>query len=236
MKLYYDLHIHSALSPCGDKDMTPNNIVNMSILKGLDVIAITDHNSCGNVRSAMKVAGDKLLVIPGMEIESSEEVHIVSLFPNIEAAERMEEIIRERSNFPDNNSKIFGNQFYMDELDQVVGEEEKLLVSATGLDIYEVIETVKRLGGVAYPAHIDRSSYSVLSNLGFIPPDLEISTVEITAKNRESMIDAYNQYNVITSSDAHYLWDISEKIYCLDTINKNVDEFLSKLSAKIVDF
>ena len=89
MKLYYDLHIHSALSPCGDMDMTPNNIVNMSIIKGLDMIAVTDHNSCGNVRAVMEVAGDRLLVIPGMEVETSEEVHVVCYFPDIERCEKM---------------------------------------------------------------------------------------------------------------------------------------------------
>ncbi len=236
MKLYYDLHIHSALSPCGDMDMTPNNIVNMAVLKELDVIAITDHNTCGNVRSAMKVAGDRILVIPGMEVETSEEVHMVCLFPSIERAEAMEEIIRESSNFPDNKPEIFGNQYYMDENDEITGEEEKLLVSATGLDIYNVVKYVKELGGVSYPAHIDRTSYSVLSNLGFIPPDLEISTVEITSINRESMFDDYKQYNVISSSDAHYLWDISEKNYHLDILDKNVGEILYKLSKKISGF
>ncbi len=236
MKLYYDLHIHSALSPCGDNDMTPNNIVNMSILKGLDVIAITDHNSCGNARSAMKVAEDKIIVIPGMEIETSEEVHMVSLFPTIEAAEKMEEIIKERSTPPDNNPEIFGNQYYMDENDEITGEEERLLVSATGLDIYEVVKYAADLGGISYPAHIDRTSYSVLSNLGFIPPDLKIGTVEITAAKRDELSNSYSQYNVVTSSDAHYLWDISEKNYYLDVMHKNIDEILLKLSEKIVCF
>ena len=232
MKIYYDLHIHSALSPCGDNDMTPNNIVNMSILKGLDAIAITDHNACGNVRAAMKVAEDKIIVIPGMEIETAEEVHMVSLFPDIESAEEMERIIRKNSIPVENKIDIFGNQYYMNENDEIIGEESNLLVTATGLDIYSVVINVKDLGGVVYPAHIDRSSYSVLSNLGFIPPDLNFTTVEITAKKRAEMESAYSDYNVITSSDAHYLWDISEKTYDLDISDKNAGEILSKLSDK----
>ncbi|MGN1092582.1 MAG: PHP domain-containing protein [Monoglobaceae bacterium] len=232
MKIYYDLHIHSALSPCGDNDMTPNNIVNMSILKGLDAIAITDHNACGNVRAAMKVAEDKIIVIPGMEIETAEEVHMVSLFPDIESAEEMERIIRKNSIPVENKVEIFGNQYYMNENDEIIGEEPNLLVTATGLDIYSVVNNVKDLGGVVYPAHIDRSSYSVLSNLGFIPPDLNFTTVEITAKNREKMEPEYSDYDIVTSSDAHYLWDISEKTYNLDICDKNIDEILSKLSDK----
>ena len=232
MKIYYDLHIHSALSPCGDNDMTPNNIVNMSILKGLDAIAITDHNACGNVRAAMKVAEDKIIVIPGMEIETAEEVHMVSLFPDIESAEEMERIIRKNSVPVENKVEIFGNQYYMNENDEIIGEEPNLLVTATGLDIYSVVNNVKDLGGVVYPAHIDRSSYSVLSNLGFIPPDLNFTTVEITAKNRAKMEPEYSDYDIVTSSDAHYLWDISEKTYNLDICDKNIDEILSKLSDK----
>lgn len=232
MKLYYDLHIHSALSPCGDNLMTPNNIVNMSILKGLDVIAICDHNACGNVRAAQAVAGDSLIVIPGMEIETSEEVHMVSLFPTVEAAEEMEKILRSRSTPVPNRPEIFGNQYYMDAEDEIVGEEPNLLVTASGLDIYEAVEEVTGLGGVIYPAHIDRTSYSVLSNLGFLPPDLNVGAVEITAKAREAMQNEYRNFNIVTSSDAHYLGDIAEPVYSLDVLHKNVEEILMILSTK----
>lgn len=229
MKLYYDLHIHSALSPCGDNDMTPNNIVNMAYLKGIDVIAVTDHNSCGNVRAVQRVAEGKLMVIPGMEIETSEEVHILGLFPSIEAAEEMEDVIKACSAAIKNRPEIFGNQYYMDENDEIVGEEERLLVTATGLDIYAAVANILRLGGVPIAAHIDRASYSVLSNLGFIPPNLNIGTVEITSANRDAMIDRYTDYVVLTSSDAHYLGDISERCYSVEVLNRDVREFLSKI-------
>lgn len=229
MKVYYDIHIHSALSPCGDNDMTPNNIVNMALLKGLDVIAVADHNTCRNVKSVMKVAEDRLLVIPAMEIETSEEVHMLTLFPELSMAEEMERILIEKSNSVKNRPEIFGNQYIMNEYDEIIGEEERLLVTATGLDIYEVVRQAQGLGGVAIPAHIDRSSYSVLSNLGFIPPDLKIGTVEITPKNREKMQNEYDKFEVISNSDAHYLWDISERNFALDISNKNICEILSKL-------
>ena len=227
MKLYYDLHIHSALSPCGDNDMTPNNIVNMSILKGLDVIAVTDHNSCGNVRAVQNVAGDNLLVIPGMEIETAEEVHIVCYFKDIEGAEKMQKLVWE--SLPDikNRPEIFGRQLYMNELDEAVGEEEKLLVNATTMDVYSVFENVQKLGGVAVPAHIDRTSYSIISNLGFIMPDLNITAVEITRKNLDKWKAEYDEYNIITNSDAHYLGDIAEKNSYIDC--KNISELFTDL-------
>lgn len=232
MKLYYDLHIHSALSPCGDNDMTPNNIVNMSILKGLDAIAVTDHNSCGNVRAVLKAAGNNLLVIPGMEIETAEEVHIVCYFKDIESAEKMQELVWE--SLPDikNRPEIFGRQLYMNELDETVGEEERLLVNATTLDIYSVFENVQKLGGVAVPAHIDRTSYSIISNLGFIMPDLNITAVEITRKNLDKWKAEYDEYNIITNSDAHYLEDISERENCIEILGKTTKEILDFLCKK----
>ncbi len=233
MRVYYDFHIHSALSPCADGDMTPNNIVNMSIIKGLDAIAVTDHNSCGNVRAVIEAAGDNILVIPGMEIETSEEVHMVALFPDIESAEKMEQILKESAPPIKNRPEIFGNQSYMDKDDNVIGEEERLLVTACGLDIFEVAEKVKGLGGITYPAHIDRESYSVVSNLGFLPPDLPVGSVEITRKSREELSPQYAEFNIITSSDAHYLGDISEKEYHIDILTKNTVEILAKLENKI---
>ncbi len=232
MKRYYDLHIHSALSPCGDEDMTPNNIVNMALLKGLDVIAVTDHNSCGNVRAVTEVAGDRLLVVPGMEIESSEEVHILGYFPTIEVAEKMEELICRNSPSIKNRPEIFGRQLYLDAEDEIVGEEERLLVTASGMTAKEVFHFVRKLGGVAVPAHIDRSSYSMVSNLGFLPPELNIGAVEITGANRESWEKDYPGLMVLTSSDAHYLGDMAEPMWFLDIKDNFIFEILGKLTNK----
>ena len=234
MKLYYDFHIHSALSPCGDNDMTPNNLINMSIIKGLDAVALTDHNACENVRAAAAVAGDKIIFIPGMEVETSEEVHIVTLFPTADAAEEMQRILVDSSPFIPNRPEIFGNQYIMDENDEICGEIGRMLVTASGLDIYTVVAAAKDLGGIAYPAHIDRESYSVLSNLGFIPPDLDISAVEITEKSRTALEGEYsNRYNIITSSDAHYLWDISERNHYIEVSNASVRGILNAISNRL---
>ena len=229
MELYYDLHIHSALSPCGDNDMTPNNIVNMSIIKGLDIIAVTDHNSCGNVRAVMKAAGDKLLVIPGMEVETSEEIHVVCYFKNIEDAEKMWEIVKSHMNNIKNREEIYGEQLYMNEFDEVTAKEELLLVSATTMSIYEVIKYAKDCGGIAVPAHIDRSSYSVLANLGTVPEDLNINALEITKKNREKLESEYKNYRIISNSDAHYLEDISEPEFTINIMSKTAENVLRYL-------
>lgn len=234
MKLYYDFHIHSALSPCGDNDMTPNNLINMSIIKGLDAVALTDHNACENIRAAAAVAGDKIIFIPGMEVETSEEVHIVTLFPTADAAEEMQRILVDSSPFIPNRPEIFGNQYIMDENDEICGEIDRMLVTASGLGIYTVVAAAKDLGGIAYPAHIDRESYSVLSNLGFIPPDLDISAVEITEKSRTALEGEYsNRYNIITSSDAHYLWDISERNHYIEVSDTSVRGILNAISNRL---
>lgn len=205
MKLYYDLHIHTALSPCGEESMTPNNIVNMALLCGLDVIAITDHNTCANVEPIIKIGNKKdLLVIPGIEIETKEEIHILGLFLKLEDAYKVQEIVY--STLPvKNESKLFKQEIYNDK-DIVIGELDKLLMTASALSLKEVIQIINKNNGIAIPAHIDRLSYSIVSNLGFIPTDLNISTIEVSRfSNLDDYKSKYKNYNLIQSSDAHEL-------------------------------
>lgn len=215
--IYYDFHIHSALSPCGDKDMTPNNIVNMAAIIGLDAIAISDHNSVGNVRAAMKV-GEQVgvKVLAGMEVETAEEIHVLTLYETIEAAEEVAKKVYDALPDIKNRPEIFGNQYYMDENDNIVGEEEKLLISPTSIQVEDLAMLVKSVGGLVFPAHVDRHSYSILTNLGFIPENLILDGIEISKKVGD--VDAYiesrpdlKQYRCIRNSDAHYLTDIAEK-------------------------
>lgn len=230
--IYYDFHIHSALSPCGDKDMTPNNIVNMAAIIGLDAIAISDHNSVGNVRSAMKV-GEQVgvKVLAGMEVETAEEIHILTLYNSIEAAEEVAKAVYNALPDIKNRPEIFGNQYYMDEEDNIVGEEEKLLISPTTIQVEDLLTLVKSVGGIYFPAHVDRHSYSILTNLGFIPEDLDIDGIEISKKVGD--VEAYlgsrpdlRKYRVLRNSDAHYLTDIAEKDACLQ-IN-SLEEFFDR--------
>ncbi len=231
MKIYYDLHIHSALSPCGDEDMTPNNIVNMATLVGLDMIAVTDHNSAGNIRAVQEVAKGKIKVVPGIEVTTAEEVHVLCYFPTVDAAEDMGDYLKKNMSGIKNNPEIFGRQLLMDAEDNITGEEELLLVSAVNLDIYSVQKAVKEREGMFVPAHIDRSSYSVISNLGFLPPDLDIDGIEITEDGLKSLVKQYSNYEILTSSDAHYLENISEKkkyIQTEDKVQKKLQEFLCR--------
>lgn len=216
MEYAVDLHIHSCISPCGDMDMTPNNIVNMAILKGLDIISITDHNTTQNLPAINKVALDNgIMLLPGIEVQTKEEVHMLCYFRSIDSALEFGNLIY--SKLPDikNNNEIFGEQVIMDCKDNIIGEVHKLLLSSSDISISNVIDLSNSFGGVSIPAHIDRSSYSIISNLGFIPPDLDIRTAEIS-KNMD--FDTFKKafpytknLRLIKSSDAHYLWDIFER-------------------------
>ena len=220
MSLFYDLHIHSALSPCGDEDMTPNNIVNMSVLKGLDVIAVTDHNSAANARSCVecgKRAG--ILVLPGIEIETSEEVHLLALFSTPDDAENMSSVICNKLPKIKNRVDIFGEQYVMDCDDNIVDIIPNLLSTATQISLNDAVKLVRELNGVAIPAHIDKSSYSIFSNLGFIPDELAFSTLEVKDKGKSAeVLSSYktSDFKLISNSDAHFLWDINERINSLD--------------------
>lgn len=221
MRIYYDLHLHSCLSPCGDDDMTPWNLVNMAKILGLDLIALTDHNSCGNCRSAMKIgeiAG--ITVVPGMEICTSEEIHCVCLFDSIEKAEAFSDYVRATLPPVKNREEIFGRQLYMDEGDTILKTEEILLTTASSIGIDYLPELVSEYGGVCFPAHIDRESYSVLSSLGDFPPELEVTAFELTPKASE---EAYRNNHaalegkkLLRNSDAHYLENMREKEFYIE--------------------
>ncbi len=221
MKFAIDFHIHSALSPCADDDMTPNNIVNMAILKGLDIIALTDHNSCKNLPAIMEVGKKQgLMVIPGMEVQTKEEVHILCLFKDLNIAMKFDEIVHNCLPNIANDEEVFGKQLIMNSQDKVIGKESRLLISSCSLSIDDVFSLVRAFGGFCIPAHVDRTAYSIISNLGFIPPSLKIKTVEISKKgNIESIVKRFpylKDFDYIISSDAHYLWDISEREFFID--------------------
>lgn len=229
----YDLHIHTALSPCGDEDMTPNNIANMAYLKGLDVIAVTDHNTCKNAAAVQKCGANVgVEVICGMEVETSEEVHMVCLFENINGAYEMEDFVKSHLPVIKNRPEIFGRQLVMDENDEIVDIDENLLITATTLSVYDVFDAAKRIGGVVFPAHIDKQSYSIISNLGFIPPELDFSAAEIKDKSKKAEITAKHRLEnvkILHNSDAHYLENISERENFLHAENRDLTAILNAL-------
>lgn len=215
MKYYYDLHIHSCLSPCGDRESTPDSIAGMGELNGLDIMALTDHNSCKNC-PAFFSACERHGIVPvaGMELTTAEDIHIVCLLPTLESAMEFDREIEGKRIFYKNRKDIFGEQLIVNENDEVVGEEENLLINATTLSLEEVPELCEKYGGVCYPAHIDKQSNSIISVLGAFPKLPNFKFAELHSGDlRDDLSKVTNipQSRFIVSSDAHYLWDIKEK-------------------------
>jgi PHP family Zn ribbon phosphoesterase len=231
-----DLHIHTCLSPCADLDMSPKAILERSAEKKLDIIAICDHNSAENVEACMR-AGLKhgIRVLPGMEVNSREEVHTLAIFETAEQALAMQEIVYlhgKGTNRPD----VFGDQVIANEFDEVEGFNDRLLIGAVNLGFRDVIKEVRRLGGLTIASHIDRPSYSLLSQLGFIPPDVELDALEIFHKNKQEEmcrdVPGMRDLPVVSSSDAHFLSDIgrSHTVFFLEA--PSVEEIRMAFSGK----
>ena len=216
----YDLHLHSCLSPCGDEEMTPANIVGMAVVKELDVIALTDHNTCKNCPAFLEVAkAYGITALPGMELTTTEEVHVVCLFERLEDAMRFDAYVYEHLLDIKNEEAIFGTQLIVNEDDEVTGRVEKLLINATDIDFDDVYSLMEEYHGVMIPAHLDKSTTSLLSNLGFIPPDSKFRVAELKSFANLHKLRAQHPYlndcMVITDSDAHYLQDIHEPLYTM---------------------
>ncbi|MDO4548726.1 MAG: histidinol-phosphatase [Clostridia bacterium] len=204
--------MHSCLSPCGDELMTPNNIARMSLLKGLDLIALTDHNTAGQVPAIKKVCDEiGLGFIPGVEITTAEEAHMLAYFRTVEDDLRFCEFIY--PHIPDipNRPEFFGEQTFMDEEDEVTGYEKKLLISAVDISIDDLAEKVREMGGLPIPAHINRGSNGVLNALGFLPPFAPFAAVEIARDLPLAPSPGVDKYLALHSSDAHRLEDIFER-------------------------
>ncbi len=213
-----DLHIHSCLSPCGDDDMTPGNIAGMAVLNGLQIVALTDHNSSKNCPAFFKIAKSYgLIPVAGMELTTAEDIHAVCLFRDLESAMDFDSFVEGRR-FPiKNKPEIFGKQLIIDENDEICGEEEILLINASDISLDEAHREVIKRGGVCFPAHIDRSANGIISMLGDFPPEPKFTAYELN--DIVSLEDCRSKYPIILerglvhvqSSDAHYLTDISEQ-------------------------
>lgn len=237
MKCFIDLHIHSCLSPCAEEDMTPNNIVNMSVLKGLDIIGITDHNSAKNAFAVVE-AGRRagLVVVPGMELCTMEEVHLLCLFRNTDDLMAFQNIVYENLPRIQNREDIFGSQVIMNSLDEVTGFENILLAGACSLDIGSVVSLVRKLGGIVIPSHVDRNSFSLLNILGAVPAEYGFTYLECTfGCDLESFLETHpelGKYKFIKSSDAHFLGHILEPVVSLELPEKSIDALFYVLGGK----
>lgn len=214
-RYYYDLHIHSCLSPCADDDNTPNNLVGMGMLNGIGIMALTDHNSCKNCPAFFEAAKRHgIIAIAGMELTTAEDIHIICLFEELESALKFDEMLDEYRTPFKNRVDIYGEQKILDGEDNVIGIEENFLSIATTLTIEKAVKLVDEYGGICYPAHIDRQANGIISVLGTIPEDLPFSCVEFhDAGKRAEYTEKYNLSGkkLIVSSDAHYLTDLREE-------------------------
>lgn len=210
-----DLHVHTVLSACAEIEMIPPLIVRQAQTLGLSIIAITDHNCADNAPAVLEAArGSGVTVLPGMEVQSREEVHMLCLFDRLEQARAWQQVVS--AALPDlkNREDFFGAQYVVDATGDHVYTDDRLLSASTSLSVEAVAAGVNELGGICLPAHVDRPSYSILANLGFIPPELPIAGVELsrqalaqhqTVQAALARFPQLARYGIIVDGDAHRL-------------------------------
>ena len=209
--------------------MTPANLCGMAAIKGLQMIALTDHNTARNLPAAQKCCDAYgLLLIPGMEITTREEVHLLGYLPDVETALEFGELIKTHLPKKKNKPSLFGNQLVMNDDDEVTDEEDALLIAATDLSLNELVGMIRERGGVPVPAHINRGSNGLLVNLGFVPPELHFTAVEVWRALPCAHTPQQGRL-VLHSSDAHYLGDILEAEESLELPERSVAGFLNVL-------
>ena len=209
-----DFHIHTCLSPCADLDMHPQALVGKILEAKLDVAAICDHNSSENVPFVMNAArGKNLNILPGMEVTTSEEVHILAIFDSLDKLARLQEVVYSHLD-GENDEALFGVQAIVNEIGEVEGLSDKLLIGATDLSLDKLISHIHEFEGLAIAAHIDRESFSVLSQLGFIDEKVKFDALEVTPligiEKAKIKYQELSNYSFITSSDAHFLKDVGK--------------------------
>ena len=228
-KIRADLHMHTCLSPCGDGQMRATAIVEQAGKAGLDMIGICDHNSAENAIAVMSAGARRgLAVIPGMEVTSREEVHILGLFRTTEGLMDLQDVVYE--NLPgENDQEAFGPQLVIDEKDCVVGTNNKLLIGATSLAVEQVVGAIHQFGGLAIASHIDRERFGIIGQLGFIPEGLGLDAVEVA---NASLSEWDYTYPVVASSDAHYLEDVGRNSTCFEVEQASFDEISRALHSE----
>lgn len=208
-----DFHVHTLVSPCADVEMIPPFIVEDAVQKGIGLIAITDHNTTANIEAVQKAArGFDLVVLPGMELQTVEEVHLLCLFDSLEQAVAFDQSISATLPNQANNIDFFGEQFVVDETGEFIRREERLLLTSANLTIREAWDLVAALGGLLIPAHINRKTNGLIQMLGFVPADTPIEILEIsrhiTPEQAYGQFPQIQGYPLIQDGDAHFLEDI----------------------------
>lgn len=208
MKIRYDFHIHSALSPCADDDMTPSNVVGFAKLNGLDAVAIADHNAIDNVEYAMQAGKEYgVVVVPALELQTEEDIHVLCLFPSLS---QLQDFFSQIT-FPqiDNDASIFGNQLVVDCDDNVVTTQKRLLLVGAYVAVEKVHALAQRYGGVAIPAHVDRDENGMVAILGDVVEPFDV--VELSSHATEQQVKQFcKTRKVVVDSDAHTLQDVGK--------------------------
>ncbi len=220
-KYYYDFHIHSCLSPCADNEMTPNNIAGMATLAGLQIVALTDHNTTRNCPAFFAAAKrNGIIPIAGAELTTAEDIHLVCLFPDLDSAAAFDEDLQKHRILIPNRTDIFGDQLVLNENDELLFTEPNLLSNATDITVDSAFDYIKQFGGICYPAHIDRHSNGIISTLGVFPDTPPFGCAELVDFNQADTLlaqqPALNGKQLLFGSDAHYLWDIPDKAHYLE--------------------
>lgn len=229
-----DLHTHTVLSPCGSLEMSPAKIVEKAKSEGIDLLGITDHNSTLMCRIVHQVAAEQgLSVLPGVEVTTKEEVHCLAFFPNFETMDEFQIYLEKHIAKIKNNPDYFGYQVVVDSNEIIIDEVETLLISATDQSINEVEQEVHRFGGIFIPAHIDRAANGLISQLGFIPPDLKADAFEVskfvTVNEFVNQYPALKETSIIQSSDAHFIENIGDVTTTFHMENTTFEEIYKAL-------
>lgn len=220
MKTYIaELHIHTVVSPCAAIEMIPPLIVQQALEKGINLMAITDHNSTANVEAVQKAAqGTGLTVLPGMELQTKEEIHLLCLFDTPDQMRAWQKLVDAHLPPQENNIEFFGEQFVVDETGEFIRREKQLLLTSANMSLSYAVAQVNQLGGLAIPAHVNRPAFSLIANLGFVPPDVPFDALEIsrhlTPAQAKQKYPQLKNYPLIQNGDVHYLTDFLGANHC----------------------
>jgi predicted metal-dependent phosphoesterase TrpH len=216
ISLLADLHLHTVLSPCAEVEMTPPLIVRRACQLGLGLIAVTDHNASLNAAAVMEAARTTgLAVLPGMELQTREEVHMLCLFDSLHRCQQWQNEVWARLPQLENRDEVFGPQFVVDASGDWIRTESRLLATSADLSLEAAVARVHQLGGIAIPSHIDRPSFSLLTNLGFVPEELEADALEVTSRFRPDptspLWGRMKGWPLVVNGDAHRLEDMQTR-------------------------
>lgn len=238
-KYYYDLHVHSCLSPCGDDESTPNSIAGMATLCGLNVVALTDHNTTRNCPGFFEAAKRHgIIPIAGMELTTAEDIHVIFLFETLETALEFDKDLQAQRILIENRVDVYGEQMVMNGNDEVLETEKYLLSNATMISVDDCPKLAEKYGAICYPAHIDRQANGIIATLGTFPDIKGFKCFELhDGEKEEELRNLYplGDRKCVVCSDAHYLWDlrdenkfflIDDEPYSSDLVRRKIFELL----------